>query len=152
MKVARAGYSAYIPHERVPYVNEGPSMTRQEFADECDINKLMERYEGAGGLPPPPGTAFYLDAADLPDNYMDVMNIMNDAGNAFMTLPAKVRKEFDNDPTKFVEFALNKDNLAKMREWGLAPEEAPPPPPQRVEIVNPPKPEASEVPPASGGA
>lgn len=150
MKVQRAGYSAYIPHERVPYVNDGPSMTRQEFADECDINKLMERYEGAGGLPPAPGVPFYFDASELPEDYMSVMNIMNEAGQAFMTLPAQVRKEFDNDATRFVEFALNKDNIGKMREWGLAPEEAPPPPPQKVEIVN--LPEASGVPGASPGA
>lgn len=30
---------------------EGPSMCRQEFAEECDINAIMERYQTVGVLP-----------------------------------------------------------------------------------------------------
>ena len=45
-----------------------------------------------------------VDIADAPDNYMAVMNQLNEARDQFMSLPAKVRSQFDNDPGKFVDF------------------------------------------------
>lgn len=105
----------------------GPSMTRQEFADECDVNLLMKRYDVVGGgMPPAPGSVpMYIDFTSKPDNLMDALAMMKSAETAFMTLPASVRKEFDNDPLRFVEYAENEANLPRMREWGLAePEKA----------------------------
>lgn len=118
-----------------------PSLTRQEFADECDINKLMEKYEKTGILPSNMNSMSprYLDVSDVPD-FRSALDMLNASTEAFMSLPAKVRKEFDNDPVQFVDFAQNPENITKMREWGLAPPEALPEPPQRVEIINPPEP------------
>lgn len=129
-------HSAYIPHAPVDLVNTEPSMTKQEFKDETDINILMARYE-KDGIPPGLTTASpsYIDCTDIPD-LRTALDIFIDAEKAFMSLSAQVRKEFDNDPLKFVDFADNKDNLPKMREWGLAPPEPEPEAPMRVEVVN----------------
>lgn len=98
-----------------------PGMTRQEFAAECDINSIMARYEKTGMLPVNQmSQPQYLDLTMTPDTLMDAMNLMIDAENAFMTLPAMVRKEFDNDPMRFVEFASDPNNVKRLREWGLA--------------------------------
>jgi len=113
--------SFYVIHNPVnaPHADDG--MTRQEFAEECDINVLMATYERNGvlnhfnRLPPQ-----YLDVTEVPD-LQNALAIYNQAEQAFMTLPAKVRKEFDNDPVKFVEFAQDRENLPAMQEWGLAP-------------------------------
>lgn len=122
---------------RVDWYPEGESMTRQEFAEECDINVLMSRYEKTGMLPvnerAPP---MYVDFSAVPD-FQTGMQLMIDAEEAFMRLPAKVRKEFDNDPLRFVEYAQDGDNLEKLREWGLAEPEKAPDAPMRVEVVNP---------------
>lgn len=113
----------------VVYEDDLPSMTRQEFAEECDINGIMKRYERTGMIPGNPNfVPQYLDLTVTPANLMDCMNQMIDADQAFMSLPATVRKEFDNDSMRFVEYASNPDNLGRMREWGLAPPEAPPEP------------------------
>lgn len=123
----------------------GPSLTRQEFAEECDINAIMKRYDtvggGPGGLPrhndfPP----FYADFSTMPTDLLGYMNLMHDAEVAFMMLPAVVRKEMDNDPMAFVEFASDPKNLDQMRKWGLAPVPAP-------EAPAP----ADGTPPAGGG-
>lgn len=108
----------------------GPSLTRQEFAEECDINALMARYEGhaiggPGNLAPQ--NPVYVDFEGMPDNLMEYMEMMEKAKEAFMTLPAKVRGTFDNDAYAFVDFASQTENLNQMREWGLAPP-APPAP------------------------
>lgn len=116
-----------------------PSLTRQEFAEECDINSLMSRYEQTGILPSNINSAQprYLDVSDVPD-LRDALDHLANATTAFMALPAIVRKEFDNDPVKFIDFAQDKDNLPQLRTWGLAEPLPEPLAPQKVEIVNPP--------------
>ncbi|AXH76017.1 MAG: internal scaffolding protein [Microviridae sp.] len=113
---------------------EGPSLTRQEFAEECDINSLMARYDthvigGPGNLPP--AQPIYFDFADAPQTLMEYMQFQKDAEEQFMRLPAVVRKEFDNSALEFVAFATDPGNVDQMVSWGLAapkpkPQEAPP--------------------------
>lgn len=120
--------SMYVQHMNVEADIGGPSMTRQEYADECDINVLMRKYEATGVLPPLNGAEpQYLDVSNVPD-LARAMEIIDVATSAFMALPASVRREFDNDPVKFVAFAENADNIDKMRDWGLAPPKAAPEP------------------------
>lgn len=117
-----AKYSAYRPHEPVLADIGGPSRTRQEFAEECDVNVLMKRYERTGVLPQfgAERKAMYLDLASVP-TFHEAMDVLVQAEYAFGRLPAAVRKEFDNDPGKFVAFAEDRKNLEQMRKWGLAP-------------------------------
>lgn len=119
------------------------SRTRQEFADECDINSLMAKYEKTGILPDAVNNDVprYLDVSNVPD-LQTALELLNQSTAAFMALPATVRREFDNDAVKFVSFAQDPENLPQMRTWGLAPPAPEEPAPQRVEIVNPPAPEA----------
>lgn len=133
-------YGMFRPNRRSATDIPGVSVTRQEFQDECDVNILMARYDKTGLFPTmaAPAAPRYFDASEVPTDFRDVMDHMLAADAAFMTLPAKVRREFDNDPASFVEFAQNPDNLSKMREWGLAAPERVPDPPMRVEVVNPP--------------
>ncbi|WNK12576.1 MAG: internal scaffolding protein [Microvirus sp.] len=115
--------SFYVDHDPETYGTDagGPSLARQEFADECDINILMASYEKTGVLnhynnnPPQ-----YLDVSDIPD-LATAIQIVDHAKTAFMTLNAETRRQFDNDPVKFVAFAENPANIDKMREWKLAP-------------------------------
>ncbi|AXH73256.1 MAG: internal scaffolding protein [Microviridae sp.] len=104
--------------------NREPSLTRQEFAEECDINALMKRYDGhviggPGNLPP--REPMYVDFAELPQDLMGYLEFMKNAESAFMSLPAQVRKEFDNSPHEFVAYASDPSSLEQMRSWGLAP-------------------------------
>lgn len=112
--------SAYVEHEPVdePVADDG--MTRQEFALEADINTLMSRYERTGILPGRDGQPAYLDLTEMPPDLLGVMGMMKAAEASFMQLPALVRKEFDNDPVRFVEYCSDKTNLPRLAEWGLA--------------------------------
>lgn len=103
---------------------DGPSLTRQEFAEECDINSLMARYDahvigGPGNLVP--AVPMYFDFAAAPQTLLEFLTFMDGAQAQFMSLPANVRKEFDNDAKLFVDFASDPENLEQMRSWGLAP-------------------------------
>lgn len=109
----------YRPHQPVDLICTDASMTSQEFADEADINSIMRRYEKTGVVPSHGREGFYGEFADLPD-FMEAQRIIMDAETAFAALPSRVRKEFDNDPAKFVEFASDPANVDQMRAWGLA--------------------------------
>lgn len=106
----------------------GPSMTRQEFADDCDINTIMKRYEATGQLPQGSVAPHYADYSSVP-NLMEALDLMTHAQSEFMRLPAAIRKTFDNDPLAFVEFASNPEGLDEasglshlelLRRWGMA--------------------------------
>lgn len=123
------------------FSTDGPSLTRQEFAAEADINTIMKQYEGyntgPGNLPNQrdPAAMFYADFTALPKSLMDYHAMMDTAQTAFMTLPAEVRREFNNSPVEFYEFASDPENIGQLRTWGLAAPEKVPEPPMKVEIV-----------------
>jgi len=111
----------YVSHKPVDLAcDPAEGMTRQEFKDECDLNVLLARYEKTGQLPANlRGPGDYLDVSNIPD-LAGALTVFHDAENAFMRLPATVRREFDNDPVRFVEFAQDPGNQDRMAEWGLA--------------------------------
>lgn len=115
-------YSAHrADATRVLLFPEGPSLTRQEFAEDCDLNLLMARYEKTGVISHvSQREPIYADLTDVPSSLAEAMDIIKIAEQSFMTLPATVRREFDNDAVRFVEFASDPTNVDKLREWGLA--------------------------------
>lgn len=102
-----------------------PTMAQQQFAEECDINTIVERFGLTGQLPDNlrmPITNEFVETTD----YQQSLDKLREADNAFMQMPAKIRAEFENDAGKFVEFVSDPKNVDKCREWGLAkPVEAP---------------------------
>lgn len=96
------------------------SRTHQEFAEESDINTIIDRF-GIGENPLElQKWVTDVDISDAPDNYQDVMNQLNLARDQFMSLPARVRTRFDNDPHAFVSFVSDASNLDEMVSLGLA--------------------------------
>lgn len=112
--------SAYVQHDAVDLVFPDDGMTRQEFAAECDINDLMARYQKTGLLPQnPEKRPIYGDFTNLP-SYQDALHVIMAAEDAFASLPAIVRRQFENDPAEFVKFADDPANIDQLRIWGLA--------------------------------
>lgn len=143
---SRWSRSLYVPHDSALFGLEFPdaSRARQEFKEECDINVLMRKYRDHGVVPTMrTGEPKYFDCSEVPD-FMSAMNTFIEAEKAFMSLPAEVRKQMDNDPAKFVEFAADPENIESMRKWGLAPPAKEPDAPMRVEVVNPAQPRGDE--------
>lgn len=108
--------------------------TQQQFAEECDINVIVERFGVTGELPQ--GLRVPVNAEfEETITYHEAMNKIIEAGDAFMQMPAKIRAEFQNDAGKFVEFVSNPENVAKCREWGLANAPKAAPEPLSVRVV-----------------
>ena len=106
-------------------VNESASMTQAQYKDECDINKIMDRYFRTGCLSDPlnqmkPGT--YGDFTGMGD-YMENMNKIVQAREMFEALPAKVRERFCNNPGAMIDFVMDPNNKDEAIRLGLLKEE-----------------------------
>lgn len=107
-----------------------PSLTQQQFKDECDINHIMQRYRDTGFLVDPlqkvtakPQFGDFSTVAD----FMEAQNVIVRARENFEALPSQVRKEFGNDPARMLAFLEQESNYARAVELGLV-EKRPDPP------------------------
>ena len=113
-------YDSDMVSDETSFVCEGESMTHQEFKEESDINTIIDRF-GIGENPVEAQKwVTNVDIADAPNNYQDVMNQLNEARDQFMSIPARIRSQFDNDPAKFVDFVSDSSNIDEMIRLGLA--------------------------------
>lgn len=123
-----APYNLYVGRDTSVFAltfdgDEGKSRTGQEFAEDADINNIMARYVKTGTVP------MYIDRNMLDGDlhvmsYHEMQNVIADANSSFNSLPAVVRARFDNDPAKFVDFALDERNVGELRELGMLSPEA----------------------------
>lgn len=100
-----------------------PSLTKQSFADECDINTIVERFNVTGQLPTNVRMPTYADFTNTFD-FHSAMTAIRTAQEAFDAMPAKVRARFHNDPAEFVDFCADKENLPEATRLGLVSAEA----------------------------
>lgn len=100
--------------------SETVSLTQQHFQDECCIHRILEQSMRTGAVQNVTrAIARYGDFTEV-NEYRENLHKISEANDAFAQLPATVRREFDNDPGKFFEFASNPANIDKLRELGLA--------------------------------
>lgn len=99
---------------------ETPSLAKQEFAEEVDINTITRRFRLTGELPRDVRMPTYQDFEGIV-NYQDAMNSMVEAQAAFMMMPADVRARFANNPAYFVDFCSDEKNREEAIRLGLVP-------------------------------
>lgn len=126
--VARAYFDVVgVPSEGIECLD--PSLAVQASKDETDINTIVNKYLRTGEMPEQ-RQGIYADISELTD-LQEALEQVRAADEAFMALPAEVRRYFDNDPVKLVQFANDPANLDKAIELGLAerkPQAIPPSP------------------------
>lgn len=100
---------------------KSPSLTKQEYKEECDIVKQINKlavYGDASGLVQNNDTARYIDCSDIPD-FITAQNTVIKATEMFNNLSADIRKEFDNDPAELLKFVSDDKNYDKAVKLGL---------------------------------
>jgi len=111
----RGGYTEKTPVQ-IFFPENG--RTKQSFKDECDVNRIMARYQATGQLP---------DLNEVAPQYLDVTGLEFQAHQQFIAgaktlfheLPSKVRARFANDPGEFLDFCSQEKNRPEMAEMGL---------------------------------
>lgn len=121
-----------------------PSRAKQSFKDECDINVIMRHWNRTGHLlHKNEAQPRYGDFSTV-DDFQAAQNIVIQANEAFLALPAAVRDRMHNSPAELLRFVADADNLEEAIELGLVdkPEETPAPPaPPEPPVVVPPQPD-----------
>lgn len=97
----------------------GKSRTKQSFKDEVNVNNVIKKYRITGQMPMTMGEPMYGDFSDV-KSYQESINIVMKADEQFKRLPSDIRKKFENDPAKFLEFVGNPDNHEEMVKMKLA--------------------------------
>lgn len=103
-----------------------PSLTKQSFAEEADINTIVKRFNLTGQLPQDVRMPTYADFEGIL-TFHDAMNAVRDAQEAFFELPAELRSRFGNDPGAYVDFCSDPKNQDEAVKLGLAKPKAPEP-------------------------
>lgn len=113
-------------------------MVEQSHKDMVDINNIVKRH----------GVDMIAKVAALQEwryddvtgnDFQESMNAILRAKDTFNSVPSEIRKQFDNDPAKFMDFVHNPDNQEELVNMGLANPPAREPEPVAVVVTNPPE-------------
>lgn len=132
-----------------PYDNR----TKQEFAEDTDINRLLVKHQRAGTLSHLENHGgHYGDFSDMPD-LLEAQSRLQRGQAIFDDLPAEIKREFGQSPARFFSYVndpANADNLEQLLP-GLAERGSQMPParrtPANVDATLPNNPIASPEPP-----
>lgn len=104
---------------RVATWNEEASLAQDQFREQCDVNNIIDKFNRTGEISHIMKTqGVYMDTTNLP-NYQQSLQIVIDAEDAFMALPAEMRKKFDNDPGKMIAYLEDPKNHKEAVTLGL---------------------------------
>lgn len=117
-----------VAYRRVQLNCTDPSIVKQSFKDECNINSIISKYRKTGfvsHLSSQPGR--YDDVSSVPD-YMSALNIVRNSQELFSELPSVLRERFGNNPLNLISFLSDDKNRDEAIKLGLV--KAPLAPPQ----------------------
>ena len=110
--------SRYSERHPVQLNTGSDSYVQQQFKDDCDIHTIIDRF--TRGLPyrhmavqPQFG-----DFSDVKD-FQEAQNLIVRTTELFESLPSDLRARFSNNPSQFLEFVNNPDNLEEAIELGI---------------------------------
>jgi len=95
----------------------GKTLTKQSFKDECDINKIMEKYRVTGAIAHlNKHEARYGFATAL--DFRESLEVVTEAQAQFDDLPSHIRFKFGNSPETFLAFVQDPDNAQEIGRHG----------------------------------
>jgi len=126
-----------IIRRRVQTINDEPSMTEQQFAQDADANHIMRKYLKTNISPfNSDRQGIYADVSEIPD-LSEALQTVTQAQTMFDSLDSDIRARFGNSPVellKFLEFPENYDEGVKL---GLLTPPEIAPEPISVKVINP---------------
>lgn len=89
--------------------------TKQCHKDECDINKIMARFEITGTISHlQKYEGVYGDFSDF--DFHEQTTKLARGQEVFAALPAEIRREFGQSPAKFFDFVNDPENIKELRK------------------------------------
>lgn len=129
-------------NRRFHFDDGSPSLTRQEFADDCDINRILAQFQKTGAMSHfAKYGPMYGDFSAL--DYQSAQNLIIRARQMFDDLPSAIRNLVAT-PAGFLDWVQDPKNAQTLVEMGLARSPSSPNPSDSV-------PGSGDTPPATGG-
>lgn len=114
--------SLYKKRNPVKITFDDATKTQQHFKNECDINAIMDKYQKTGILGDPlrPSNRQFQfgDFTSVVDFHTAQMLIV-ESKKLFEELPSRIRRRFNNEPSEFLAFFEDPENLEEAVELGL---------------------------------
>lgn len=95
-----------------------PSRTKQAPASEVDINAIMDRALQTGSIPTQIDGSFYGDVSNV-DDYEQSLQYLDAVHDTFFEMPAKLRREFNDNPAEFLAFVDSCKSEAELNARGI---------------------------------
>lgn len=89
----------------------------QEDADSCDIEKILHKVAMGDLAALNQREATYCDATTMPKTLMEAQNLVIRMKDEFYKMPIEVRKEFGNNPDRYVELMGTNEFLEIMAPY-----------------------------------
>lgn len=94
------------------------SLTKQCFAEDCDVNNIMKKWIKTGELPGTDVVPKFGDFTNVSD-YQESCNRVIEAQMQFEALDSKIRSRFANDPANLMNFLQDPSNIEEGIALGL---------------------------------
>lgn len=94
------------------------TLTQQNTAEETDINYIVATFTRTGILPNAQTPPTYGDFSGVSD-YREALELIQEADNAFNSLPADVRAHFNNNPASYLDFVENGSDAVLAAKLGI---------------------------------
>ena len=106
---------------RVATFNEEPTMAQQQFKDDCDINHIIKKYQQTGQITHMARkNGVYADVSKISGKtYLEALNTVLNANEAFDALPSEIRERFQNDPAELLKFMQDPKNYDEGVKIGI---------------------------------
>jgi len=101
-------------------------VTVQSQKEACDVKNIVARHKIVKGFDifdnyrDATFSNEVIDLTILPSDFVQAQNQINYAQQQFESLPAKIRKNFNNNPREFLSFVQNPENIQDLISMGLA--------------------------------
>lgn len=95
------------------------TLTQQNTREQTDINYIVATFARSGIMPQPTRLPTYGDFTGVSD-FREAMQLVQEATDAFNSLPADARAYFDNDPANLLDYIENSPDPQILADLGLA--------------------------------
>lgn len=139
--------------DRTAFYSSEPSLTKQEFANDADINVILNRFAATREPPPIVLPEHFGDTTENP-TYYEMAERTATAYENFYKLPASTRSAFQNDPSLWADAvvqASDSNDRETLRNLGIHVPPESHQEPNRVTPVQGGPPAPAPVPTAPGG-
>lgn len=109
------------------------SLAIQSAEEESNINTIVRRFGISGELPNNIRMPQSGDFTNVPD-FHTAMNLVRQAQEEFVRVPADIRARFNNDPARFMAFIEDDSNYDEALKLGLVNKRPDPVPPSGTPV------------------